>query len=41
MWAVSAGLVPDPGLDEPVWYALVAFAVAYWVAFVAWTRREE
>lgn len=38
MQAVSAGLVPEAGLGEPIWYLLVVLAVGYWVAFVAWAR---
>lgn len=38
MQLVSAGLVPEAGFDEPIWYLLVAVAVGYWVVFVAWAR---
>jgi hypothetical protein len=40
MWAVSTGRIPDPAVDEPVWYVLVAFGVGYWLAVVAWARAE-
>jgi hypothetical protein len=38
MPAVSAGLLPEPGLDRPAWYLLVALCVGYWVAAVRWAR---
>lgn len=40
MAAVSAGLVPDPALDEPVWYLLVVASVGYWLVLVRLTRSD-
>jgi hypothetical protein len=40
MAAVSAGLVPDPGFDEPAWYLLVAASIGYWLAVVRLTRSD-
>jgi hypothetical protein len=38
MVGVSAGAVPEPGLDRPVWYGLGALVVGYWAAFVRLAR---
>jgi hypothetical protein len=38
MVGVSAGAVPEPGFDRPVWYGLVALVVGYWAAFVRMCR---
>jgi hypothetical protein len=41
MPAVSAGLLPEPGLDRPAWYLLVALCVGYWVVAVRWARGDR
>jgi hypothetical protein len=41
MVGVSAGVVPQPALTEPVWYGLLALVVGYWLAFVRWTGERE
>jgi uncharacterized membrane protein YgaE (UPF0421/DUF939 family) len=40
MVGVSAGVVPQPSLSNPVWYGLVALVVGYWLAFVRWADGE-
>jgi hypothetical protein len=41
MAAVSAGRLPEPGLDRPSWYLLVALCVGYWVAVTRWARDDR
>jgi hypothetical protein len=41
MVGVSAGAVPQPTPTSPVWYAIGALVLGYWLAFVTWARGGE